>query len=121
MKPKVRFILELNFSSRTQKDRYLSLYGEKFFNLIKEAKSKRYFASDYDNLEPIRQLLRQHGKVADLIPALTGQISEANLIKLTDVSPVFNVAPRDLQAYLLMSLGLRIHSNVVQHEQETVG
>lgn len=103
----VRFILEANFESPEQKTKFLNLYGAKFFTLIKEVKSKKYFSLDYKYLDGIRQLLRKHDKLESAIPVIKNFLPEENLIKLLEVVPLFSVSPIDLQAFILLGLGLR--------------
>lgn len=109
MKLKVKFSIEPQYTSKSHKDKCLSLYGDKFSALVRESKSKKYFASDYDSLSQIRKLLTQHNSITDLIPVINGKISEANILRLTQVAPMFDAAALDLRAYILMSLGLRTY------------
>lgn len=104
---KVRFILEIPFKDKETKTKYLTHYGEKFFSLVKEAKSKKYLALDYGYLPGLRKLLNQTKSVEQLIPHLESSLSKENMFKLLEVSPMFNLAPIDLKAYILLSLGLR--------------
>jgi hypothetical protein len=114
MKLKVRFAIEPNYTSRAHREKCVSLYGFKFSNLVKEAKNKKYFASDYDSLKRIRKLLSQYGNVAELIPVIGDRVNEANVMKLVQVAPMFDVAAPDLKAYILMSLGLRTYDGEFQ-------
>lgn len=103
----VRFILEATFESPEQKTKFLTLYGDKFFALIKEVKSKKYFSFDYKYLPSIRKMLRQHNNLESVIPEIKNSLPEENLIKLLEVVPLFGVSPIDLQAFILLGLGLR--------------
>jgi membrane protein required for beta-lactamase induction len=103
----IRFLIEVQFESREQKSRLLGLYGERFNRLVREAKAREYFALDYRRLPAIRELLGQRGTVERLIPVLRPILPEAALLELLEVGPVFNLASVDLQAYILLSLGVR--------------
>jgi hypothetical protein len=101
--------MELEFQSRSERDRCLSIYGPKFFGLVREAKAKKYFATDYNALGAIRKLLVHHDGLESLVPSLEGRLDGAGMIKLVEVAPLFNASPVDLKAYILMSLGMRAY------------
>lgn len=112
-KPRVRFNLELDFQNRVEKDRHLAIFGGRFFALVREAKSRKYFATDYSTLNGIRKLLEQHSRLEELVPSLEGKLDDSNMVRLTEVAPMFDASPIDLQAYILMSLGMRVYNNAV--------
>jgi hypothetical protein len=103
----VRFIIDIHFLSKEQKTKLLSLYGEKFFLLIKEIKAKKYFSLDYEYLPKIRILLSKHKNLEQLMPVLQDKLPEENLLKVLEVGPLFNLAPINLRSFMLLGLGLR--------------
>lgn len=107
MRFRIRFILELNFSSGTQRSKLLSLYGDKFLSLVGEARSKKYFRLDYEALPKIRIFLKRFHGLNEIIPELRNEMCEDNIMKILEVAPLFDVSPICLQAYLLLSLGFR--------------
>lgn len=107
IKPRVRFLCEITFQNPEQKTKLLTLYSEKFFLLVKEIKSKKYFALDYKYLPQIRELLNKTKNTEELMGKISNKIPEANLFKLLEISPLFNVSPINLQAFILLGLGLR--------------
>jgi len=105
--PRVKFTIELNFASQVQRKRLLSMYGSRFSALIGEAKRKKYFSVDHEYLPGIRQLLSGVRNVEELIPVLRPELSEDAILRLTEVAPLFNVAPVALQSFILLGLGFR--------------
>jgi hypothetical protein len=104
---RVRFLMDFRFEDKGQKTRLLTLYGARFFAMVKEAKGRKYFSMDYEQLPGIRQLLCKTGGVDKLLPAIRNRVPEANLMRLMDVAPLFNLASTNLQAFILLGLGLR--------------
>lgn len=107
MKLLIRFIVDIPFPDKTVKTKLLTLYGKKFFLLVKEIKNKKYFSLDYEYLPQIRRLLYQYKNLEQLVPSLQNSLPEENLLKVLEVGPLFNLAPVNLKAFLLLGLGLR--------------
>lgn len=109
MSSSVRFIIDIPFDSKEQKTKIITLYGKKFYELIREVKSKKYFPLDYDYLPRIRGLVSRFKSLDSMIPSLkANNLPESSLLKVLEVGPMFNLAPLDLKAYILLGLGLRV-------------
>jgi hypothetical protein len=104
---RVKFIIEINYASREQKDKLSPLYAARFTELVREAKGRKYLAMDYATLPALRVLVRSLPTLDLLVPRVQDRMPEENLVRLLSVAPLFNMAPADLKAYVLMSLGLR--------------
>jgi len=104
---RVKFIMELNYGSKAQKDRLGPVYGDRFVSLLKEAKGKRYAAIDYAALPGLRDLVREFPTLDLLLPHLQGKVPQDKIVGLLEVAPLFNMAPPDLKAYVLMGAGSR--------------
>lgn len=109
MATSVRFIIDIPFGTKEQKTKIISLYGKRFYELIREVKNKKYFSLDYVYLPKIRDLVKRFKTLDTLIPSLKeNNIPETSLLKILEVGPMFNLAPLDLKAYILLGLGLRV-------------
>jgi hypothetical protein len=104
---RTRFIIEVNFSSTDQRAKLLNLYGDSFYALIKEAKSNKYFGMDYKQLPSVRKFVDQYKTLEEMLPIISKHISDERIVKLIQVSPLFNMSPTELKSYILFSLGLR--------------
>jgi len=109
MGARIRFLLEIPFRDREHREHLLDNYGPRFQRLIREAKhrDRRPLPMDVEALPALRALLARAGTVAKLVPEIGGQLPPARLQELVDVAPLFDLAPRDLQAFLLLSIGVR--------------
>jgi hypothetical protein len=58
-------------------------------------------------LPEIRKLLIQAPNIEKLVPYLKDSLQEDSLLKVLEIAPLFNISPKDLQAFILLSLGLR--------------
>lgn len=119
MKPRVRFDFQFNYESAGQKEKYDRLYFDKFSALNREVRRRKYIPADYAALPAIRELLSQYSNVNDLIPVLGEHLSGSDLLRLTEIIPLFKLAPLDHQAFLLLGLGLRVHQKEKTHEETT--
>lgn len=113
---KIKFLFEFNLSSKDQKTKLLNRCGTKFFKLVHEAKQKKYNSLDYEALPRIRQLLRKGKTLDKIMPVVLTELNEETCKDLIEISPLFNQSPVDLQAFILLSLGIRYIGN---HETTT--
>ena len=83
-------------------------YQRKFSCLMKEVSDRgsRLSEYDYDDLPLLREILSGSTSIQD-IPEIFEIIRPEDVSKLLDASPVFEIAPTDLKAHILMSLGVR--------------
>lgn len=83
-------------------------YQRKFSCLMKEVSERGSKLSeyDYDDLPLLRKALSNATSIQD-IPEIFEVIPPGDVSKLLNASPIFEIAPIDLKAHILMSLGVR--------------
>lgn len=120
--PLVRFRYDL-VAFGEQRTRLLELYRGKFSQLMRTALSVRLNSLDYDDLPVLRALVGRYDKLQDVSSVAYRAMEHGHFKALLDCSPMYNAAPVDLKAFLLLALGVRSHhlieAGLKTHEEAT--
>lgn len=102
----IRFRFRLGPSIRTHTS--MRIYGKKYSALMRAALSTKLSQVDYDDLPKLRTIVDQYS-IADLADVLLKHAKPEMRKMLLDCTPIFNGAPRDLKAFLILVSGIRSH------------
>jgi hypothetical protein len=120
--PLVRFRYDL-VAFGEQKTRLLELYRAKFSQLMRSSLSVQLNSLDYDDLPALRALVGKYDKLQDVSSVAYRVMEYGHFKALFDCSPMYNAAPADLKAFLLLALGVRSHhlteAGLKTHEEAT--
>jgi len=78
----------------------------------------RLSAVDYEDLPRLREFTRANRKLSDVLGAVGTALPPGRMAKLSGVAPVFDQAPNDLRAFILLALGVRTF-HLDQSREET--
>lgn len=102
----VKYRFSLGPSTKTHQS--MRIYGKKWGSLVKRCTSTRHLPADYDDLPHLRKIAEKV-QVADLAPVLLQYAKSEMRMLILDCTPLFNTAPRDLKAFILLAAGIRSH------------
>lgn len=100
---RVRFRFALGKTPRVRQ--LMQTYSGKFSSLMRTCASRRMTPQDYTRLALLRRQLPPHATVGMLVDRLVERTPLPSLRLLLDAAPVFDLAPPDLQSYILVALG----------------
>lgn len=87
----------------------MRMYGYKFSTLMSTCMSIPHTNLDYEDLPRMREFVTNKTTVSDLADVIHQYATPALRKMILDVTPIFNEAPRDLKAFILLSSGIRSH------------
>lgn len=103
---RVKFRVKVVGSRDTKK--LMKVYGTKFSTLMSHCLSVSLSQLDYEDLPNIRKKLSTCTTISELSEPLT-HASPSIKRMILDAGPIFNDAPRDLKAFILLAAGIRSH------------
>lgn len=100
---KFRFLISKH---GTNLDLLMPVYGTKFSALMNEVLHTKLTQLDYDDLPNLREHVSPHSKITDYTDVLDNVLVEKKRL-LLDATPMFNLVPEDLKAFILLAVGVR--------------
>lgn len=104
--PTVEFRMQLTVSG-ARKSKLLELYRRKLGALMKAMYGVRKNSLDYDDLPALRAALADRRDFKDVEEVVFQQVRPPQLQLLLDAAQIYSVCPVPMQAYILLSAGVR--------------
>jgi hypothetical protein len=105
--PEVKFRMDIAAPGGT-KTKLLELYNRKLGSLMKAVYSSTLNSFDYEDLPRIRAIIRGGLRKCENVETVVfEQVSESKAQLLMNAGPIYNACPIPMQAYILLSLGVR--------------
>lgn len=104
--PTVEFRMLLTVTG-PRKSKLLELYRRKFGALMKAMYGVHKNSLDYDDLPALRATLANRREFKDVEDVVFKQVKPPLLQLLLDAAPMYSVCPTPMQAYILLSAGVR--------------
>lgn len=104
---KVKFRFTVKNSKTYKVASLMRVYGVKFSVLMRKVMNTKLSQMDYDDLPKLRQHISADTKVSDIALVITDSLPVETQRLVLDVTPVFDICPRDLKVFILLCLGIR--------------
>ena len=105
--PEVKFRMDINAPGEA-KSKLLELYNRKLGSLMKAVYSSSLNSIDYEDLPRIRNIIRSgSNRFEHIETAVFEHVSDVKARLLMNAAPIYNACPIPMQAYILLSVGIR--------------
>lgn len=107
--PEVKFRMDITAPGEV-KSKLLELYNRKLGSLMKAVYATPLNSLDYEDLPRIRAaILGGSDRFEHVEGAVFERVPETKARLLMNAAPIYNACPVPMQAYILLSLGIRSH------------
>lgn len=105
---RVRFRILIDPSRKSTNARKIMVsYRDKFSAFMSSASTTKLTKEDYNDLPLLHELLSNDTTMADIVQAV---MSSKKSNELMSIAPVFDIAPMELKAFILLTSGIRSRS-----------